>query len=139
MKQEDLGRARTAFVLAQKDLEAAALLLNATGEQHQNCGLHLQQAVEKLVKALIYLRGGTFDFRRGHAMGYLRGKLEEVGEALDPKFERLDALEIYAVDGRYLLLPDTEREDLSVHKLLAESLLEHVAYAMNEAENTMVR
>ena len=105
MTQDDLERAKTAFTLAQKDLELAIEHIE-DDEQHQNAGLHMQQAAEKLIKALIHLNGGTFTYRKGHIMGYLREQLEAAGGELDEKFETLDALEIYAVDGRYLILSD---------------------------------
>ncbi len=134
MTKADLDRARIAFELAEKDLQAS-VLLSAFEGQHQNCGLHLQQASEKLIKTLIHLHGGEFAFRKGHMMGYLRGALEGAGGTLDPKFERLDALEIYAVDGRYNLLPDLDREDLRESQKLVEELYAEVASKLTKHDN----
>jgi HEPN domain-containing protein len=119
---EDLESAKTAFTLAQKDLEIAIQYID-DDEQHQNCGLHLQQAAEKLIKALIHLNGGNFTYRKGHIMGHLRRQLEAADGNLDEKFETLDALEIYAVDGRYMILSDLDRESLGEHLPLVEELL----------------
>src|ERR1700733_2044613 len=101
MTPEDLERAKVAFILAQKDLEVAIQYID-DDEQQQNCGLHLQQTAEKLIKVLIHLNGGNFTYRKGHIMGHLREQLEIADGTLDEKFEILDALEIYAVDGRYM-------------------------------------
>lgn len=134
MTSEDLERAKTAFILAQKDLEMAIDHIE-DDEQHQNVGLHMQQATEKLIKALIHLTGGKFLYRKGHIMGYLREELDSAGGTLDPKFEVLDALEIYAVDGRYLILSDADHEDLKEHRPLIEELLSLVAAKITMAEN----
>lgn len=131
MPSQDFERANVAFTLAQKDLEIAIQYID-DDEQHQNCGLHLQQAAEKLVKTLIHLHGGNFAYRKGHIMGHLREQLEIAGGTLDEKFEALDALEIYAVDGRYMILADVDREDLSSHRSLVEELL---AVVKNEMAN----
>ena len=91
MNLEDLERAKVAFTLAKKDFEIAIQYID-DDEQHQNCGLHLQQTAEKLIKVLIHLSGGTFTYRKGHIMGHLREQLETAGGILDEKFEILDAL-----------------------------------------------
>jgi HEPN domain-containing protein len=133
LTKENLEHAQTAFILAQKDLAVAITLWN-DDSQHQNCGLHLQQASEKLIKTLIYLNGGSIVHRKGHIMGYLRGQLEDAGVSLDPKYEILDALEVYAVDGRYMILSDNEKEDLTTFRPMVESLLKHVAAELKRSQ-----
>lgn len=125
MTTENLEHAQTALILAKKDL-AAAVTLWADDDQHQNCGLHLQQAAEKLIKTLIYLNGGGIVYRKGHIMGYLRGQLEDAGVSIDSKYDALDALEVYAVDGRYMILSENDKEELNTFRPLVEALLEHV-------------
>ena len=134
MTPEDLERAKVAFILAQKDFEIAIQYID-DDEQHQNCGLHLQQAAEKLIKVLIHLNGGTFTYRKGHIMGHLREQLETTGGLLDEKFEALDALEIYAVDGRYMILSDLDRENLDEHRPLVEELLAVVEDKLKKAKD----
>lgn len=135
MTQEDFERAKVAFTLAQKDFEIAIQYID-DDEQHQNCGLHLQQTAEKLIKVLIHLSGGNFAYRKGHIMGHLREQLEVAGGILDVKFEKLDALEIYAVDGRYMILSDLDRENLNEHQPLVEQLLAMVEDKLKKAEQT---
>lgn len=140
MTPEDLERASVAFTLAQKDLEIAIQYID-DDEQHQNCGLHLQQAAEKLIKVLIHLNGGNFTNRKGHIMGHLREQLEIAGRILDERFETLDALEIYAVDGRYMILSNLDRENLNAHRPLVEELLTVAENELKRLENkvAMVR
>lgn len=135
MTPQDLERAKVAFILAQKDLEIAFQYID-DDEQHQNCGLHLQQAAEKLIKVLIHLNGGNFTYRKGHIMGHLREQLETAGGVLDEKFETLHALEIYAVDGRYMILSDIDRENLNEHRPLVEELLAIVEDKLKRTEET---
>lgn len=129
MTLEDLERAETAFALAKSDFNLAAQHIR-DDDQHQNTGLHMQQAAEKLIKSLIHLNGGSFSYRKGHIMNYLREELENAGGTLDSKFETLDALEIYAVDGRYLILSDYDREDLDDHMIVLAELLALVTSEM---------
>ncbi len=135
ISEEDLERAKTASLLAKKDLEAAISFYD-DDEQHQNCGLHFQQAAEKLIKTLIHIYGGNFSYRKGHIMGYLREELDKTGYDLDSKFEKLDALEIYAVDGRYMVLSDDDKEDLSEHRPLIEDLLEVASRELDRVQES---
>ena len=128
-----MERAKVAFLLAKKDLEAAISFYD-DDEQHQNCGLHFQQAAEKLIKTLIHVHGGNFSYKKGHIMGYLREELDKMGYDLGSKFEKLDALEIYAVDGRYLVLSEDDKEDLSEHRPLVEELLEVASRELARAQ-----
>jgi HEPN domain-containing protein len=130
---EDLERAKVAFTLAQKDFEIAIQYIT-DDEQHQNCGLRLQQAAEKLIKVLIHLNGGNFTYRKGHIIGHLREQLETAGGTLDDKFDVLDALEIYAVDGRYMILSDSDRESLNEHRPLVEELFTVVESELKRAD-----
>ena len=122
-KDEEIQLAKTALTLAQKDLQLAIQLLG-DDDQHQNCGLHLQQAAEKALKAIIHANSGEFNFRKGHSLPHLRDSLEETGYKLDSKFEILDSLEEYAVNGRYIILAEEERADLTGLSGLVQELFE---------------
>jgi HEPN domain-containing protein len=84
---------------AQQDLAAAELLANSAAIGDATVGFHLQQAVEKSLKAVLSARG--IEFRRTHDLLWLIELLAEKGVPSPPYAEWLDELNPYAVEARH--------------------------------------
>jgi len=84
---------------ANKDLDAARILLQSGPSMGGIVGFHAQQAAEKYVKA--YLTWNQIDFPKTHNIGALivliSGHNEELAERLKPAI----LLSSYAVEARY--------------------------------------
>jgi len=112
--------------LAESDYEVALIVARAEKPHMDAAGFHLQQAVEKSLKAWLALR--RIDYPRTHDLNPLLGSLEDGGEDIEP-FWPLLRLNPFAVQFRYEVagedLPDFERLAQLAGQLLAyvESLL----------------
>ena len=89
---------RILLAAAQQDLAAAKLLANAADIGDATVGFHLQQSVEKSLKAVLSARG--IEFRRTHDLLWLVELLAEKGLPAPPHAEWLDELNRYAVEAR---------------------------------------
>ncbi len=108
--------------LAQKDYKAAVILARAEEPQMEAAGFHLQQVVEKALKAWLSLKDIVFP--RTHDLSLLLGLLEDADQGIESYWELL-ALNPFAVQFRYELpgggFPEFEQ---CAHKV--EQLLESV-------------
>ncbi len=84
---------------ARQDLAAARLLAVAPEIGDATVGFHLQQAVEKSLKAV--LSANRIEFRRTHDLVWLLELLSENGLPSPPNAAWLDELNPYAVEARY--------------------------------------
>jgi len=91
-------QAQVLLIKASED-EAA---LQATGNPDAVLGFHAQQAVEKLLKALISARLAPFELT--HNLLRLAASARNLGEALPPTPVPLSDLNDFAVEYRYELL-----------------------------------
>jgi HEPN domain-containing protein len=115
-------RPRELLALAEKDYKAALILARADDPQTDAAGFHLQQAVEKALKAWLALRG--IDYPKTHDLNPLLGLLEDKDENIEPFWTLLE-LNPFAVQFRYELAG----EEFSNFKRLAQltkKLLAHV-------------
>ena len=113
---------RELIALAEKDYKAALILARADEPQTDAAGFHLQQAVEKSLKAWLAQKG--VDYPRTHDLSLLLGLLEDQGERIDPFWSLLE-LNSFAVQFRYELTG----EEFSNFKQLAkltQKLMAHV-------------
>jgi len=110
------------LALAERDYQAARILAQAETPQMDAAGFHLQQAVEKSLKAWLALR--SIDYPRTHDLNPLLGLLEDQDENIEP-FWRLLELNPFAVQFRYELAGEAfpNFEQLAQ---LAQQLLAHV-------------
>ena len=96
--------------LARKDHKAALILAHAEDPQIDAAGFHLQQAVEKSLKAWLALEGVAYP--RTHDLSLLLGLLEDQGQSIETGFWSLLELNPFAVQFRYELpgedFPDFE-------------------------------
>jgi len=83
---------------ARQDLTAARLLAVAPEIGDATVGFHLQQAVEKSLKAV--LSANRIEFRRTHDLALLLDLLQD-NHLVPPEADWLDELNPYAVEARY--------------------------------------
>jgi len=114
------------FALAQKDYKAAMILARAKDPQMEAAGFHLQQTVEKALKAWLSLSGIAFP--RTHDLSLLLGLLEDAGHAIDCYWDLLE-LNPFAVQFRYELPGDGFPDFESCTKRVAQ-LLESIQALM---------
>jgi HEPN domain-containing protein len=93
-------RPRELIALAGKDYDAAMILAHAENPQPDAAGFHLQQAVEKSLKAWLGSKG--IDYPRTHDLNPLLGLLEDNDENIEPFWALLE-LNPFAVQFRYEL------------------------------------
>lgn len=85
--------------LARRDEAAFHTLLNSATVDFAVACFHAQQAVEKALKAVMFLRG--LEFRRTHDLEELSGTLADAGVNIPLEEEELRRLTPYAVEFRY--------------------------------------
>jgi len=107
------------FALAEKDYKAALILARAEEPQPDAAGFHLQQAVEKTLKAWLALK--AVDYPRTHDLSLLLGLLEDQAESIEPFWSLLE-LNPFAVQFRYEL-PGEDFPNFESLAQLAERLL----------------
>ena len=99
--------ARLAKLLLQKaaqDQDAMGRLLDDPGAPDEVIGFHAQQAVEKMMKAVLACR--AVEFRRTHQLGELLTVLDDAGISYPSVLpEAAAVLTPFAVEFRYDLLP----------------------------------
>jgi HEPN domain-containing protein len=115
-------RPRELLALAENDYQAALILAHADDPQTDAAGFHLQQAVEKSLKAWLALKG--IDYPRTHDLNPLLGLLEDQDENIEPFWNLLE-LNPFAVQFRYEL-PGEDFSNFEQLARLAKQLLTHV-------------
>ncbi len=112
--------ARELLALAQRDLKAALILAGAEEPQPEAAGFHLQQAVEKTLKAWLSLRNVVYP--KTHDLSLLLGLIEDHGESAGTFWNLLE-LNPFAVQLRYELagegFPDFDHLAPTIEQLLA--------------------
>lgn len=116
-------QANDLLLLAQKDYKAAVILAHADEPEMEAAGFHLQQSVEKALKA--WLAQMDISFPRTHDLSLLLGLLEDAGLAIDAYWELLE-LNAFAVQFRYELPGEGFAEFESCAQKV-KKLLGHVA------------
>jgi HEPN domain-containing protein len=113
---------RELLALAEKDYKAALILAHADEPQTDAAGFHLQQAVEKSLKAWLAFK--SVDYPRTHDLSLLLGLLEDQDENIE-SFWTLLELNPFAVQFRYEL-PGEEFSNFKRLAKLTKKLLDHV-------------
>ena len=113
---------RDLLTLAERDYKAARILAQATEPQMDTAGFHLQQTVEKSLKAWLALM--RIDYPKTHDLSLLFGLLEDAGESIEP-FWPLLGLNPFAVQFCYEVAGQ-EFTDFERFAQLAERFLVHV-------------
>jgi HEPN domain-containing protein len=113
---------RELLTLAERDYKSALILARASDPQSEAAGFHLQQAVEKSLKAWLAFK--RIGYPKTHDLSLLFGLLEETGENIEA-FWPLLGLNPFAVQFRY----EVAGEDFANFERFArqtEQLLAHV-------------
>jgi len=114
---------------AQKDLQAASVLLAADLDDYENVGFHAQQAAEKFIKA--FLVRHQIEFPKTHDIAVLRELLAQVDQRTAERLAPAEALSPFGVTFRYPgalpLVPRDEGERAlrlaqKVHDVVMQSL-----------------
>ena len=113
---------RELLALAEKDYKAALILARAEDPQMDAAGFHLQQAVEKSLKAQLAFK--RVDYPKTHDLSLLLGLLEDQGERIDPFWSLLE-LNSFAVQFRYELAGE-EFPNFKQLAKLTKKLLAHI-------------
>ena len=113
---------RELLALAEKDYKAALILARAEDPQMDAAGFHLQQAVEKSLKAWLAFK--RVDYPKTHDLSLLLGLLEDQGERIDPFWSLLE-LNSFAVQFRYELAGE-EFPNFKQLAKLTKKLLAHI-------------
>ncbi|MBN1506256.1 MAG: HEPN domain-containing protein [Sedimentisphaerales bacterium] len=113
---------RDLLTLAEKDYKSALILARAPDPQMDGAGFHLQQAVEKSLKAWLVLKG--VDYPKTHDLSLLFRLLEDTGEDIEP-FWHLLGLNPFAVQFRYEVA-DADFPDFEPLAQQASQLLTYV-------------
>jgi HEPN domain-containing protein len=87
------------LIAAERDLLVWRKLVNDAEVHDAMLGFHAQQAVEKMLKAVLARAGVAF--RRTHDLAELLDVLHDAGLPDPPHAERLDELNPFAVEARY--------------------------------------
>jgi hypothetical protein len=100
---------------ADEDIHVLMALKDDADTSDAVWGFHAQQAVERLLKALLARRGVRFPFT--HRLLELGDLLADAGSPLSAKFEPLLDLTPYAVELRYSVLPVADEPPLDRMRL----------------------
>ncbi|MDE0124566.1 MAG: HEPN domain-containing protein [Bryobacterales bacterium] len=120
----DLKCARTLVLAAERDLEVLQLMLEHSGGSDEVFGFHVQQAVEKLLKAWLAIRGETYPLT--HDLELLFEALALESAELEV-FRSLSGYTPFAVIHRYEALgPQEPPTDRAQAILRSTSLLARV-------------
>jgi hypothetical protein len=115
------GIDRQAQVLLTKATEDEAVIL-LPGIPEGPFGFHVQQAVEKLLKAL--LSKLSIEYKFTHDLNHLELQLKDAGEALPKALEDFSKIGTFAVTNRYDDIPE-------FHVLDHQAAIETVASSAN--------
>jgi HEPN domain-containing protein len=120
------------MVMAGKDIDLLRYIVSSDPIADEIFGFHAQQAVEKSLKAWIYLAGGTFDWV--HDVRILLIALQDMGLDVE-QYRELIPLNSFAVQFRYEAM---DQEDVPLDRsdtlCKVEALYKHVQSLLAKAE-----
>ena len=97
-------------------------------------GFHVQQAVEKLLKALLCQK--TIKYKRTHDLGYLTQLLHDQQEAVPKGSIDMAQIESFGVSYRYDALPETDVLDRPAAMETVRLIREHVVARISALSGT---
>ncbi|MBF0179395.1 MAG: HEPN domain-containing protein [Magnetococcales bacterium] len=121
----DLDQAKSYLLMAYKDLRALAAMGDPGNFDVEIFGFHVQQAVEKGLKAWLCLRNARFP--KKHDLLELNSLLDKSGDTLPEPFYPLLDFTDFATTFRYDAYPDFDEEiDRAATTTLVARFLDHV-------------
>jgi HEPN domain-containing protein len=129
----DLEQARNLLSVARRDYRALCGMEDRTVFSDEIFGFHVQQAVEKALKAWLCCLGVSFP--KTHDLDELGALLEDAGQAIPDFASSLLEFTDFAVTFRYDAFPDMEA-DVDRHDCTGRiaRLLQHVEQCITKAE-----
>jgi len=118
---------------ADQDLYVLDILVSDGQAPIEVFGFHAQQAVEKLIKAVLALNKITYG--RTHRLGELVDLATDNGLAVPDYVELLVDLTPYAVEFHYDIAPDEGGDELDKHRTL-EAIKALRGWIMEEMDST---
>ncbi|MBN1508300.1 MAG: HEPN domain-containing protein [Sedimentisphaerales bacterium] len=130
----DLEQAKSLLRVAERDHRALCGMESSTVFSDEIFGFHVQQAVEKALKAWLCAQGMTFP--RTHDLDELGALLEETGQRLPAFLSDLLEFTDFAVAFRYEAFPDMEGDiDRRACVDKVARLLQHVRQVLKHSES----
>jgi HEPN domain-containing protein len=118
--------------MAGKNIDLLRFIVSSDLIADEIFGFHAQQAVEKSLKAWVYLAGGTFD--RIHDLRRLLIVLQDVGVDVE-QYKELITLNSFAVQFRYEAMEEEEAPiDRTDTLCKVEALYRHVQSLLAKAD-----
>ncbi len=128
----DLEQARLVLRMAERDLRAVVAMGGDESFADEIVGFHIQQAIEKSLKAWIAALGEPYPFT--HDLGRLLGTLERLGQDVEP-FWALTLYTDFAVALRYDAVSSEEQRgavDRPSAIAEAQALLDRVRHVVED-------
>lgn len=130
---KDLEQARSYLTMAGKDYSSLRGMGDVEIFPVEVFGFHIQQAIEKSLKAWLCCLG--IRFAKIHDLDELSAKIEDAGCSFPDEFEPLLAYTDFAVTFRYDAFPSMEADiDRAEVTERVGKLLEHVERVVRQAE-----
>jgi len=130
---KDLEQARNLLSIASRDYRALCGMEDPEVFSSEIFGFHVQQAVEKALKAWLCILGVPFP--RTHDLDELGALLEEAGQKIPKFLQTLLEFTDFAVAFRYDAFPDLEGDidrDTCIHQV--GLLLQHVQQILTQSK-----
>lgn len=119
LRQQEL--ARLMLQKARQDLEATRNLSRAANVADEIAGFHVQQTIEKALKAVLTRLGLEYEYT--HDLSVLFQQVEAVGIDMPTGLPAVEELTAFAVQFRYALYEDDEGFDRQAGARLAENFV----------------
>ncbi|MEO5333266.1 MAG: HEPN domain-containing protein [Magnetococcus sp. YQC-5] len=135
---KNIDHAKMLHLMAQKDHHALLVMLDPNTVALEIFGLHVQQAVEKTIKAWLCLIGVPYP--KKHDLDQLADLLAKAGATIPTQFTSLLEFTDFAVVFRYEAFPDfnvaIDREDTTA---LVGQFLHHVDILLANKQEELIK
>ena len=119
-RQQEL--ARLLLQKARQDLDLVVSVVDSEAVADEIIGFHIQQAIEKAIKASLTRLGIQYEFT--HDLSTLYRQVENSGLTLPAPIDAVEELTVFAVQFRYLLYQEEQGFDRNAGLALAETFIE---------------
>jgi len=120
MRQQEL--ARLLLQKARQDLDLVVRVADSEAIADEIIGFHIQQAIEKAIKASLTRLGIQYEFT--HDLSILYRQTENSGLTLPASIDAVEELTVFAVQFRYLLYQEEQGFDRTAGLNLAEKFVD---------------
>lgn len=131
-RQQEL--ARLLLQKARQDFDLVVSVADSEAVADEIVGFHIQQAVEKAIKASLTRLGIQYEFT--HDLSILYRQAENSGLTLPASIEAVEELTVFAVQFRYLLYQEEQGFDRNAGLNIAEKFIESAAEIIESPVST---